>query len=123
MSTLLDTSVVVEWLRKQPAAIAHVKRLRDKPSVSVVTLAEIEIGVRSPANERDADAFFGLTHVLPIGREIAKHAGSLLRHYGASHSVDLPDALIAATAEHHALKLATLNLKHFPMLPGLKRPY
>jgi len=32
-------------------------------------------------------------------------------------------AYIAATAEHHGLKLATLNVKHFPMFPKLKRAY
>ena len=33
------------------------------------------------------------------------------------------DAIIAATAEHHGLRLATLNVKHFPMFPKLKRAY
>lgn len=46
-----------------------------------------------------------------------------MRHYRASHAIDLPDALIAAAAEHHGLTLATLNVKHFPMLNGLRRAY
>ena len=40
-----------------------------------------------------------------------------------SHGIDIPDAIIAATAEHHGLRLATLNVKHFPMFPKLKRAY
>ena len=31
--------------------------------------------------------------------------------------------LIAATAEHHGLDLATLNVKHFPMFKRLKAAY
>ena len=47
----------------------------------------------------------------------------LVRLFGRSHSVELGDALIAATAEHHDLKLATLNVRHFPMFKRLKPAY
>jgi predicted nucleic acid-binding protein len=40
-----------------------------------------------------------------------------------SHGIDIPDAIIAATAEHHGLKLATLNVRHFPMFRKLKPAY
>ena len=56
-------------------------------------------------------------------RAIAARAGVFVRLYGGSHSIDDPDAIIAATAEHHGLRLATLNVKHFPMFPKLKRAY
>ena len=46
-----------------------------------------------------------------------------MRHFHKSHGIDIPDALIAATAEHHELRLATLNVKHFPMFPKLRRAY
>ncbi|KAA3419994.1 PIN domain-containing protein, partial [Streptococcus pneumoniae] len=53
----------------------------------------------------------------------ASLAGDYVRQYGPSHGVDPIDALIAATAKSANLQLATLNLKHFPMFKGLKRPY
>ena len=54
---------------------------------------------------------------------IASRAGVFVRHYQASYGLDDIDALIAATAEHHDVKLATLNVKHFPMFAKLRRPY
>jgi predicted nucleic acid-binding protein len=60
---------------------------------------------------------------LPIGEEIGERAGSILRHLHKRHGIDIPHAIIAATAEHHGLRLATLNVKHFPMFPKLKRAY
>ena len=46
-----------------------------------------------------------------------------VRHYHASHAVELPAALIAATADHHGLALATLNVEHLPMFKKLKAAY
>ena len=59
-----------------------------------------------------------------VDRDIAVRAGVFVRHLRPkSFGIDDPDALIAATAEHHGLRLATLNVKHFPMFPKLKRAY
>ncbi len=54
---------------------------------------------------------------------IAERAGVYLRQFRKSHHLDMADILIAATASHHNLPLATLNLKHFPMFPHLEAPY
>jgi predicted nucleic acid-binding protein len=52
---------------------------------------------------------------VPIDEEIGKLAGDYLRAFHASHSVELADALIAASASVHQLRLRTRNRKHFPM--------
>lgn len=60
----------------------------------------------------------------PIDTRIARHAGELRRRYRRSHSaIGLADSLIAATAEAHGLELATLNVRHFPMIAGLAAPF
>ena len=63
------------------------------------------------------------TRVLIVTSDIAELAGRMVKHFQKSHGLDDLDALIAATAEQHGLKLATLNTKHFPMFPKLKRAY
>ena len=120
---LLDTSVVIDYLRGNQAAISFVDSLNRRPQVSAVTLTEIFAGLRSQKEERAARGFFAECKVITLDAAMAEHAGVLLRHYGASHAIDVPDALIAATAETRGLALATLNIKHFPMFPRLKRPY
>ena len=37
--------------------------------------------------------------------------------------IGLGDYLIAATALIEGLELATLNVRHYPMFPGLARPF
>jgi len=51
-------------------------------------------------------------------------AADLLRRYHRSHSgIDVVDYLLAAAATHVGGALATSNVRHFPMFPGLERPY
>lgn len=40
--------------------------------------------------------------------------------YSLSHKLSLPDALIAATALSHDVKLYTLNIKDFRFISGLQ---
>ncbi len=91
--------------------------------MSVVSLLELHVGARSQREERDIEAICAPLKSFPVTVEIAKQAGNYLRHFALSHGIDIPDALIAATAEHHGLRLATLNVRHFPMFPKLKRAY
>jgi predicted nucleic acid-binding protein len=67
-------------------------------------------------SERDAvERLFSGTACVPIDEVIGKRAGEYLRVFHASHMVELPDALIAASASVHQLRLWTRNRKHFPM--------
>ena len=70
-----------------------------------------------------ARRFFADCKWLGVTPSIAEAAGIWWRDYGASHDLDMADVLVVATAEHHGLAFAALNLKHFPMLKGLKRAY
>lgn len=123
MSLLLDTNILIDHIRRVPVAVAWLRSLPESPRISVISLLELYAGALSQREERDIDAVCAPLQWLPIGAEIAQRGGSFIRHYGTSHGIDIPDALIAATAEHHGLRLATLNVKHFPMFPKLKRAY
>lgn len=123
MPVLLDTNIIVDYLRHRAAALGFVEALNSKPRVSVVSVAELFSSARSRREEDLIDGLLEVTIVLPVTHEIAKRAGQAIKHYQRSHGLDDFDALIAATAEHHGLALATLNVKHFPMLDGLKRAY
>jgi predicted nucleic acid-binding protein len=123
MAVLLDSAIVVDCLRGRDAASVYFAALPAKPSISALTLSEVYAGVRNRREEDDAARFWSLVNVLPATDEIARRAGVFVRLYRASHNVEVPDAIIAATAEHHGLKLATLNVRHFPMFRKLKPAY
>ena len=120
---LLDTCIVIDVLRGREAAVAFVNGLPEVPSLSAITATELIAGARNARERRQIERLLEVYTVHDIGLEIASLAGDYLRQYGQSHGVDPIDALIAATAKTANLELATLNLKHFPMFKGLKRPY
>ena len=123
MTLLVDTNILVGVLRNVDAAVNWLANQKRVPRASVVTLTELLAGARSQSEEMDILDLVGPMKPLPVTTAIAITAGLHKKQYGRTHGTGLPDALIAATAQHHDLKLATLNIKHFPMFKGLKAPY
>ena len=52
---------------------------------------------------------------LPIDHSVGELAGDFLRQYSKSHGLEMPDALIAASALQNRAQLWTRNRKHYPM--------
>ena len=92
-------------------------------AASVITVAELYVGVRDGEERKRLDAFVGAFDLIPLDRKAAVVAGLWRRQYGRSHGTGLADALIAASFEAAGGTLVTLNQRHFPMLPNLLIPY
>jgi predicted nucleic acid-binding protein len=59
-------------------------------------------------------------HLLPLTENISHRAMIYVEEYSLSHNLSAGDALIAATATHHKLVLATGNAKHFRAIKDLE---
>lgn len=125
LEPLLDTDVLIDYLRGNPKATAFVSALPDTVYVSTITVAELHVGVREGPERVALADLLSTLRTLDISSEIAQQAGLLRRDYGRSHGVGLNDCLIAATAVVHGLQACTLNIKHFPSLKKaqLKQAY
>lgn len=126
MRILLDTSVLIDHLRGSKEATEFlteaVSRGDDLWSVTIVR-AEVLAGMR-PKEEKTTKAFLSQIPWLDVDVELADAAGELARKYLRSHpGVDIVDYIVAASADVLEADLATTNVKHFPMIGGLKRPY
>lgn len=120
---LIDANVLVDFLRQRSEAVAYIGGLVDQPFTSAIVVAELYAGVRE-GNERERlDRLVDGLRVVPATRAIAVKGGLHVRQYAKSHSVELADAMIAATAQVIGATLVTLNLKHFPMLQDVQQPY
>jgi predicted nucleic acid-binding protein len=123
VAVLVDTTVLIDLLRGQPAARDYLRTLTTVPFASEVTRVEVLRGVR--AGERDTtERLFDALRWVAIDEAIARRAGELGRRWDRHRpGIALADLVIAATAEHLDAELATTNVRHFPMLPTLAPPY
>jgi predicted nucleic acid-binding protein len=122
IGVLLDTCVLIDYLRDRAAAVEFMRRLEARPAVSVISAAELYAGSRPPAEQQRIDALLAQLLVKEIDLEIARLGGTFCQQYRRSHGVEIPDALIAATAQVHGARLVTRNARHFPMLDDLLVP-
>lgn len=119
---LFDSTVLVAHLRGVAAATELLRDAvrDDQAACSVLSRVEIEGGTRSLELAKVARLFAAL-RMEPVTDAIARRAAEQLRAHRRSHpGIDLVDYVIAATAEIHGAELLTLNVKHFPMVHGLK---
>jgi predicted nucleic acid-binding protein len=111
---LLDTDVLVDYLRGREEAGAYLEARTETLLISAITVAELYAGVREGEESRRLAQFLGAFEVIPLNAEIARQGGLYRRDFGPGHGVGLADALIAATAALHQAPLVTLNARHFP---------
>jgi predicted nucleic acid-binding protein len=113
---LLDSDVIIAWLRGSEPYVESIPELLDQGNSlfwTPVSIAEIYAGVRK-SEERDVEGLFLIFEAVPTTYSIGVRAGRYLSLYRKSHGMELGDALIAATASITGVPLWTLNKKHYP---------
>ena len=123
MSLLIDTDVLIDYLRDNPEAVQFLEGDRRELLLSTISVAELYAGVREAAERQALDGFLAAFDLVPVDSSIARKGGLYRRDYFRSHAVSLADALIAATASARSATLVTLNRKHFPMVADIHIPY
>jgi predicted nucleic acid-binding protein len=122
---VFDSSVLIAHLEGVPEATKLLLDAvgADEATASVLSRTEIEGGMRS-AERRPVTRLMGALDLVPVTDAIAARAGEHLRNYRRSHQgIDVVDYVIAATAEALGAELLTLNVKHFPMVKGLRAAF
>lgn len=128
MQILIDSDVIIDFLKGHKRGIAFMDRLlKEKLLISIVTWMEVIYGTKRssiPGKRREEFEDFLTTlsiQVIPIDKPVAD-AFIELKFSLEKVKQNLPDfdLLIAATALVHDLSLATRNVKHFSRIRKLK---
>lgn len=114
---MIDTNILIWYLRGNLQITDELLRLTgvNRLFTSPVVVAEIYAGAKKK-EEPIIDDLFASLHLLEINKEIGKIAGHFMNQYSKSHSIEIADALIAASVVFGKMKIWTLNTKHYPML-------
>ncbi len=115
----LDTSVCIELFRRNPSATAFFRRF-SSVKVFLPTVALFELLLRTYGLEV-VEAFAAQTELLPFDELSARKAAEIVKELDKrGEKIGPKDVLIAATAIAHNCAVATLDLKDFPKVKGLK---
>jgi len=107
---LLDTNVLIEVLKGNMETRQRIEGFSAPSAISSISAMELMYGARDKAELLQLDKFITLFQMMHLSRGISTGAMQLIRSYAKSHTLDIPDALIAATALEHGASLFTYNL-------------
>jgi predicted nucleic acid-binding protein len=117
--SLLDTNIIIyldKGISDFDVALFLSTAMESRPMISIMT--EIELlgfNFSTLADLQKMEELIADTSVLPLTKAIAEQTILIRR----KHKIKLPDAIIAATAMVHELRLVTRNISDFDSIDGL----
>ena len=133
MGLILDTSILIASERRRESVgeiLSRVRALHGEIDIalSAVSVVELTPGIYRARNDADRErrrvfsqGIFQDIIVHPVSLEIAQLAGKVEGEQAAQGvAIAFEDLVIGATALHLGFDVATLNVKHFQLIPGLK---
>jgi predicted nucleic acid-binding protein len=120
---LIDTDVIIEYLRGREQAISYVESLEGELFVSAITVAELYSGVKGADEESALERFLSAFEVMALDETLARLGGLCRQNYQPGHGTGLADAIVAMSAKSAGAVLVTFNKRHYPMIDDLEVPY
>lgn len=112
-----DSTVIVHYFQKNQASKIYIDRLLSeeaKAAISTITELELWVSIKEDEVERH-EALLSFLEIVDLDSHIARQAGRIFSQF-RTQGVDIPDAIIAASAKFKGYKLITGNHKHFESL-------
>ena len=122
MKLVFDTSVLIDALRLKKDArgiFAEVENKDYKLYLPSIVGFEIYSGESSkrPEQVKRIKEFLNYFEIVELDWNIAQKAGEIYRDYVSD--LEVPDYIVAATAQEIGASVVTLNKKHFQKIPGI----
>ena len=118
---LIDTDVIIWYMNGNIKALKALDKHRGF-SISVITYMELVQGMRNKSELTSLRKALKSwrTKVNFVTEEISSRAMFYVEQHYLSHSMQLADALIGATAISHGIPLVTGNTKHYKIVKELE---
>ncbi len=117
---LCDTNVIIEILKGDEKTIKVIEKIGlENVAISSVMVMELYFGALNKRELSKIKKHLKALNTVHFDNDISELAVSMIESYSKSHGLQIPDAIIAATALSFEMKLFTLNLKDFKYIDGL----
>ncbi len=117
---LCDTNILIELSKNNQEVSAKLKNIGySNIAVSSVSAGEFIYGALNKAELAKIRKALNAIQIIHVNEAVSEKTLALLENYSLSHNLDVPDALIAATALVHNIQLYTLNVKDFRFIESI----
>ncbi len=119
---LLDTDILIDVGRNDAKTIDRLSKISSEIilAVSSITQMELIVGCRNKSELNKLNRFLERFEIFPLTESIAWKAVELLEKYRLSHTLSIPDSLIAATALEYELEFLSKNQKDYRFINSLQ---
>ena len=90
-----------------------------KIGLSAITLMELYQGMGNKAELAQMKKKLRFYDIVQVDSHISKMAIELIESFKLSHNLQIPDAIIGATAIVYSIPLYTYNIKDFNFMPNI----
>ena len=115
MSYLIDTDILIDWLRGKKTAIRFFQETKSIFYYSSITRKELLSACNSTSEKEKILNLLRTMRIIRVDPVIALKASEFLNKY-SSNPLYKSDSLIAATACVKKMVLVTINRKHFDFI-------
>ena len=117
---LCDTNVFIHAFNGNETTIAQMEVIGlKKLGLSAITLMELYQGMGNKAELAQMKKKVRFYDIVQVDTHISKIAIELIENFKLSHSLQIPDAIIGATAIVYNIPLYTYNIKDFNFMPNI----
>jgi len=117
---LCDTNIFISAFNGRQDTIDQLDKIGlDEIVLSAVTVMELFQGMANKEELARMKKKIKYYDIVQIDEDISEKAIEFIETYKLSHGLQIPDAIIGATAVIHQIQLYTYNLRDFDFLPNI----
>ena len=117
---LCDTNIFISAFNGRADTIYQLGEIGlEEIALSAVTVMELLQGMGNKKELAKMKKKIKYYDIVQIDETISQKAIEFIEAYKLGHGLQIPDAIIGATAVVHQIPLYTYNLKDFDFLPGI----
>ncbi len=118
---LCDTNVFIHAFNGNEETIAQLKMIGlAEIALSAITLMELYQGMANKIELAQMKKKLRYYDIIHIDERISQIAIELIENYKLSNGLQIPDAIIGATAIAYDIPLYTYNIKDFNFMPNIQ---
>ena len=118
---LCDTDIFIEAFKNNTLATGSLRRIGfQNIALSAITLMELYFGALNKRELARIKSRLQKLEIINLDQKITETAINVIERYAKSHGLQIPDALIAATAICRGMQLLTYNVKDFKFVEGIR---